>query len=62
MEDCWLFSFALEKQNGKKLEESKAYELIELITSWSIENGLQIGGGYRAPKPGEFDGDIFKLK
>ena len=62
MEDVWLFNFALEKRGGKKLVESKANELLDLITLWSEENGFQIGGGYRAQDPGEFDGDIFKLK
>jgi len=29
MEDVWLFNFALEKQDGKKLVESKANELLD---------------------------------
>ena len=56
-EQVWLFNFALESENGEPLERIKANDLMEFIIQWAEKNGCQVGGGYRAPKDGEFDGD-----
>jgi hypothetical protein len=61
-EKVWLFNFALESEDGKPLGRDKANDLMEYIIQWAEENDCQVGGGYRAPKDGEFDGDkIFQL-
>lgn len=56
-EKVWLFNFALEDEKGKALERDKANDLMDFIIQWAEKNGCQVGGGYRAPKKGEFDGD-----
>ena len=54
-EEVWLFNFALESEDGNKLERNKANDLMDVIIQWAEKNGCQIGGGYRAPTKGEFD-------
>lgn len=54
-EDAWLFRFAIESENVTRLERRKAQQLMDCITEWAESNGCQIGGGYHAPKKGEFD-------
>ena len=56
----WLFRFALEHEKDKPLERSTAEELMDLIVAWAETNSLQIGGGYRRPRPDELTaGPIF---
>ena len=54
-EEVWLFNFALEGEALGKIERKKAEELMEVIIEWAENNGCQVGGGYRAPRQGEFE-------
>jgi len=56
LQELWLFNFALESEDGEKLDYAKPYELMDVIISWAESNGCQIGGGFRPPKKGEFEG------
>jgi hypothetical protein len=54
-EEVWLFKFALESENGEKLERKKTDELMDTIIAWAEKNNCQIGGGYRKPSNDEVD-------
>ena len=50
-EEVWLFNFALERIDGKNINQSEADEWFDAVCDLAAERGMQIGGGFRAPKP-----------
>jgi len=59
----WIFEFAIESESGELVPQSSAAELLERILELVEDRGLQIGGGYRIPKPEELEpGPIFELR
>jgi len=62
-EPVWIFRFALESESKELVSPRVAENLMDHIIAWVEERGLQIGGGFRKPKPGENEpGPIFKLR
>lgn len=47
--EYWAFRFCMEAEDGSPVDRSKAEELLGVILDWVESQGLQIGGGYRAP-------------
>ena len=61
-EAYWMFNFAIESATGQPIAKSVASDLLEHITVWAEERDIQVGGGYRRPKPeDEAGGPIFDL-
>lgn len=50
-ESTWVFDFCLEREDGATISHRQCEELLDHIISWCEESGLQIGGGFRAPRP-----------
>ena len=56
----WIFRFTIEHESGSPVDRATAEALMENIVKWSETKGLQVGGGYRSPKPEELEpGPIF---
>lgn len=61
-ERYWVFNLAIESATGQPVAKSVASDLLERITVWAEERDLQVGGGYRRPRPeDEPPGPIFEL-
>ena len=59
----WIFSFALEHESANPVSRATAESLMQSIIKWAEERNLQVGGGYRPPKPKELEsGPIFVVK
>lgn len=63
-EEVWVFRFCLESELEEvKISPEVAENLLEQISVWAEERGLQIGGGYRKPTAEEMKpGPIFELR
>ena len=56
----WIFRFSLEHESGKPVRRTTADALLQSIVKWAEEENLQVGGGYRPPRPEELEpGPIF---
>ena len=59
---AWIFRFTLEHESAKPVDRSTAEQLMQRIVAWAEAEDLQIGGGYRCPKPDELkQGPIFDV-
>jgi len=62
-ESCWIFNFVMESESGDLVPVRVAEELMDQIILWVEERSLQIGGGFREPKPEELEpGPIFEIR
>jgi hypothetical protein len=50
-EEYWAFRFSIEAQDGAPIPRSRAEALLEVIIEWVEVHGLQMGGGFRPPRP-----------
>ncbi len=59
----WIFNFCLESElMDVKIPQEVAVNLLDQISDWADERGLQIGGGFRGPTKKETEpGPIFEL-
>ncbi len=51
----WLFDFALESESGEPVSSNVPDELMDVIIDWAEKRDLQVGGGFRAPRPEELE-------
>lgn len=53
-EEVWIFRFVLESEKGAPVSRQQADDLLKQIIAWVEAQGLQIGGGYRAPEASDY--------